>query len=224
MMDASSTPPPSEPDHDLPYRAELGRKALHLLALIVPLGIALAGKERALVVLVPLSLLALTGDVLRVRSAYVARLIDRFFGFMMRREERPPVGAPVSINGATWVLLSAALLVLVFPVYLAVPAFVMFMISDAVAALIGRRFGRIQWGQTSRTVEGSAGFLVCGLVVVSFFPALPYWVGAVGVVVGCAAEAIPRPFNDNIRVPFVSATVMFLLERFVLQQAVPLFL
>ena len=210
-------------EHDIPYKAELKRKALHLLALIVPMGIALLGKGPALALLVPLSLLALTGDILRVRSKRFARLIYRFFGFMMRRDELPEVGSPVSINGATWVLLSAALLVLVFPIHLAVPAFVTFMIADAAAALIGRRLGRTQWGRTSRTVEGSAGFLACGLVVMAFFPAISYAVGAAGVLLGCLAEAVPRPFNDNLRVPFTIASVMYLLEYFVLNLDVALF-
>ena len=212
-----------ETEHNIPYKAELKRKALHLLALIVPLGIALLGKQLALAFLIPLSLLALIGDVLRVRSARFARLIYRFFGFMMRRDELPEVGAPISINGATWVLLSATLLVLVFPVRLAVPAFATFMIADAAAALIGRRLGRIQWGRTSRTVEGSAGFLACGLAVMAFFPAVPYAVGAAGVLCGCLAEVAPRPLNDNLRVPFTIALIMYLLERFALNLDVPLF-
>lgn len=213
----------STPQDVLPFSAELQRKALHLLALIIPLGMAWLGKTTAALILVPGALLALLGDVLRVRSPFVARWINTLFGGMMRPSERPPVGAPVSINGATWVLLSAAVLTVLFPVHLAAPSLAVFMIADAVAALVGRRLGRLHWGRTARTVEGSAGFLLTGLAVFAALSPLPFWIIALSVGVGCLAEAAPRPLNDNLRVPFTMAAVLFLLERFVLHNNVHLF-
>lgn len=204
------------------YSAELKRKALHLLALIVPYFMAVNGKL-SLVVLIPLTLLALLGDYFRARSKVFARFIRRIFGFMMRIEEISPVGGPVLINGATWVLITATLLAIVFPIRIAVTAFVMFMICDAAAALIGRRFGRHRWWNTRRTVEGSLAFVATGFVIVAAIPAITFWIGAVSVLFGAVAEAVPRPLNDNIRVPFVAATIIFLLERFVLGMDVTLF-
>ncbi len=205
------------------YRAELRRKALHLLALVVPLGMALVGKLWSVYLLSPLALLALAADVLRARSAWFARIIQRYFGSLMRQEEQPPVGGPIRINGSTWVLLSAALLALVFPLRIAVPAFVMFMLGDAAAALVGRRYGRRRWGRSARTVEGSLAFLTVGLVVMALFRDVVFWVGAVSVVAAALAEIPQRPFNDNLRVPMVTAALLFLLERFVLGSDVALF-
>ncbi len=223
MQEIDRAGPPPATVAPIPYRAELKRKALHLLALVVPLGMALAGKLWSVYLLVPLALAALAADVLRVRSAWFARIIGRIFGSMMRLEEQPPVGGPVSFNGATWVLTSAALLALVFPIRIAVPAFVMFMLSDAAAALVGRRYGRRHWGRSARTVEGSLAFLLTGLAVVALFADVVFWVGAVSVVAATLAEALPRPFNDNLRVPMVAAAVLFLLERFALGTDVALF-
>ena len=47
----------------LPFTAELGRKAIHLVALVIPDGILLLGRETALVVLVPITAIALASDV-----------------------------------------------------------------------------------------------------------------------------------------------------------------
>jgi len=210
----------------IPYKAEVLRKAIHLLALVVPLMMALLGKTEALVLLVPTTVLILSGDVLRVRSAWVARLVTRFFGFLMRPEEQPPVGGSIKINGASWVLLSATLLTVVFPIRIAVPAFVMFMLSDAAAALVGRRYGRIHWGGSPRTVEGSLAFLLLGLGVMALlapFSEIVFWVGAVSVGAATLAEVPAGPLNDNLRVPMVAATVLFVLERFVLGIDVGLF-
>ena len=210
----------------IPYKAEVLRKAIHLLALVVPLMMALLGKTVALVLLVPTTVLILSADVLRVRSAWAARFVTRFFGFMMRPEEQPPVGGSIKINGASWVLLSATLLTVVFPIRIAAPAFVMFMLSDAAAALVGRRYGRIHWGSSPRTVEGSLAFLLLGLGVMALlapFSEIAFWVGAVSVAAATLAEVPAGPFNDNLRVPMVAATVIFVLERFVLGIEVGLF-
>lgn len=212
----------SAPPEPIPYREEVKRKAIHLLALVVPLGMALLGKLWSIYLLVPMAILAVCADILRVRSEAFARFIHRIFGSMMRLEERPPLGGPVTINGATWVLLSAAVLALVFPIRIAVPSFVMFMLSDAAAALVGRRFGRLHWGNNPRTVEGSAAFIGTGLVVMAFFSHIAFWIGAVSVVIAALAEALPGPFNDNLRVPMVAATVIFLLEHFILNTEVSL--
>jgi dolichol kinase len=213
--------PPSE--GNLSYRGEIQRKALHLVALVVPLGMAVLGRATALAVLVPLTLLALLGDVLRVHAPWFRAFIDRWFAVMMRTEEQPPLGGPVVINGATWVLVSATLLAFVFPLRIAVPAFVMFMVADAMAALVGRRYGRLHWGSSPRTVEGSFAFLVTGLAIIAFFPGITFWVGALGVGAACVAEAAPVNINDNLRAPLAAAVVIFALERYVLGIPVALF-
>ena len=223
MGEIDSASSPGDVHASITYKAEVWRKAIHLVALVVPLGMALLGKAWSLYLLVPTTLLAFTGDVMRVRSAWFAGFIQRFLGFMMRREEVPPVGGPVTINGATWVLLSATLLALIFPIRIAVAAFVMFMLSDAAAALVGRRFGRTRWGGSNRTVEGSLAFLAMGLGIIALFPTIVFWVGAVSVVAAALAEIPSGPFNDNLRVPMVTATIIFLLERFVLGMDVGLF-
>ena len=197
-----------------------------MLALVVPLTMAWLGKTGALALLAPTTVLALAGDVLRVRSVWFARLIERIFGFMMRAEEQPPVGGPITLNGATWVLLSATSLTVVFPIRIAASAFAMFMLSDAAAALVGRRFGRIHWGRSPRTVEGSLAFLVVGLgimLLLAPYSGIVFWVGAVSVVAATLAEVPAGPFNDNLRVPMVAAAVIFVLERFVLGVEVGLF-
>ncbi len=214
----------AEEEHNIPYRAELQRKALHLVALVVPVSMGLLGKTASLVFLMPLAFAALTADILRSRSTAFASFINRIFGFMMRADELPPVGGPISINGATWVFVTASLLTFVFPVRIAAVAFGMFMVSDAAAALVGRRFGRTHWGTGPRTVEGSLAFITTGFVVMAAVPATAFWIGAVSVLCAGIAEIPPRPFNDNVRVPFVAATVIFLLERFIAGLPVTLFI
>ncbi|MFB3131238.1 MAG: diacylglycerol/polyprenol kinase family protein [Rhodothermales bacterium] len=226
MGETDTASSPADIHTPIPYKAEVLRKAIHLLALVLPLAMVLLGKTEALYLLVPTTALVLSGDVLRVRSVWFARLVARIFGFLMRSEEQPPVGGSIKLTGATWVLLSATLLTVVFPIRIAAPALAIFMLSDAAAALVGRRYGRTHWGDNPRTLEGSLAFLLVGLGVMALvapYAAIVFWTGAVSVVAATLAEVPTGPFNDNLRVPMVAAAVLFILERFVLGIDVGLF-
>lgn len=197
----------SSPTH-FSYSAEVGRKTLHLLALVIPLGMWTLGTPMALYVLGVGAALAVGADVVRAYSPWFNDWIRTIFGPLMRDEELRAVGTGVTFNGATCVLVGAALLTLIFPLRVAVPVLTMTMLADAAAALVGRRLGRHPWGSLSATVEGSAAFVATGLGVMALFPALAYGPAALAVVVAAAVEALPVPVNDNIRVPLVAALVV----------------
>ena len=205
-------PPPPVPEHDLPYSVELQRKAIHLLALGIPAGMALLGNKRATLVLIPLALILFGADALRWRSEGFSRWIDRYFGWLMRGRERTR-GRTIAINGATWVMIVATLLALLFPNRIAIFALVIFLICDAVAAIVGRRFGRIRWPGSFRTMEGTAAFVLAGLLIAVVYPGVNFWFGGLSVVSGAAAEIFRQPLNDNIRVPVATALALYLLER-----------
>lgn len=202
----------------IPMRSEVARKALHLVALVVPAAMLALGRPAALAAGLPLALLAAGADVLRARSEPFAAFINRWFGWMMRAEERPPVPAPVVFNGATWVLVTAVLLALLVPLAVGMPAFIAFMLGDAAAALVGRRFGRHRWPGTSRTVEGSLAFLATAALVLLVLPLVagatvvaPSAGAALGVAAAmAAAEGAPLPVNDNVAVPLVGALLLLL--------------
>ena len=199
----------------LSYGAELKRKALHLGALVMPLGILVLGRTAALFLLVPLAAVAVFCDVARLRWAWMHRFIGWVFGPIMRPEEQPAFGGPIVLNGATWMCVSAALCAALFPAPIAAAALAMLMVGDGAAAVVGRRFGRHRYPFSPKSVEGSAAFFVTGLLVAlpltaAVAPAYaPLTVPqlALGTLAGAAAEALPLPINDNVRVPLVAGLV-----------------
>lgn len=197
---------------DFSYAAEIGRKALHLLALVIPLGMWMLGTPLALYVLGGCASVAVIADVARAYSAGFNDWIRTIFGALMRAEELPEVGTRITFNGATCVLVGAALLTLLFPLRVAVPVLTMTMLADAAAALVGRRLGRHSWGSLSATVEGSTAFVVTGLAVMAAFPSLALLPAVFGVIVAAVVEAVPFPVNDNIRVPLIAALVVMIGE------------
>lgn len=200
----------TSPSNVLSYQGELFRKGLHLLALSIPIGMLHVTRPTALVILWPLALAALGADLLRAFWPAFHRLIQKFFGYMMRPEELP-ANRTVVINGASWVLLSSALLATLFPLSLAATAFAIFMVGDAAAAVIGLRFGRHHWPGSHRTIEGSLAFFGAALITASFFP-IPFMHGLAAALLATALEVLPLPLNDNLRVPLAVALLLWVLQ------------
>ncbi len=215
----------NDPDSNrLNYRGELARKGTHLLALSYPIGFILLGRSVGLWVVISLSLIALSLDFLRTRSNAVYRFFDVTFGFMVRARERDVMRGHMVINGATWTSVSFTLLVVFFPEDLAIVAFALFMIGDAVAAIVGRRWGSIQWARKGCTVEGSVAFFLAGLAMafglasasspVAYYDIEPLALVG-GVTAACLLEAAPLPVNDNLIAPLGAALSMLVITALV---------
>jgi len=192
----------------LGMRGEAARKGLHLLSLALPVSMVVLPYGSALTVLTALSAIAISAEIARDRSASVHARIDRWFGWMMRPGERAAGGG---FCGATWVVVTAALLLAAFPAPVAATAMAVGLVGDAAAALAGRAIGRHPWPGSGRTVEGTAGFILAGVLVVAVAGTFPWEVRLASVVAAAVIEAAPLPVNDNLAVPFAAAAVLAVL-------------
>lgn len=199
------------------YAAELKRKAIHLGALLLPLGILVLGRTVALWILAPLAVCAVGLDLARQRIPAVHRVIEKAFASIMRPEEQPPFGGPLVLNGAVWMCLSAFACALLFPEPIAAAALAMLMVGDGAAAVVGRRYGRHRYPFSPKSLEGTLAFLATALltawpltVIAMPYPPLTATQLIVGAVTAAVAEALPIPLNDNLRVPVLTGAVMLL--------------
>jgi dolichol kinase len=118
------------------------------------------------------------------------------------------------LNGATYVLLAATLLVVLFPKVIAITAIAVLIISDTSAALIGRRYGRHRF--MSKSLEGASAFFLSGLLVVAIAPkveysAAEYAIGAAATLLGAVVEASAIGLDDNLSIPLTVGAAMWLL-------------
>lgn len=187
------------------YFQEILRKSIHLSSLAIPIIYSFITKELALILLVPMTVVALIGDIARRFSPGVRGFVNRYFSRMMRPHELD--STRFLLNGATYVLMSATLCVLIFPKIITIIAFSILIVSDIAAALIGRRFGRRPF--LDKSLVGTTAFVAFGIAVIAVIILLTgasvelFAIGCVGAVVGGVVEAasIRLRMDDNFSIP-----------------------
>jgi dolichol kinase len=194
------------------YGTEFIRKGIHLFSLLIPVVYYFIPKSTALAILIPLTLAFGLSDIGRLFIPSFGRFYNTWFGFLLRSHEQNERGR--RLNGATYVLLAATLLVLLFPKVIAITAIAVLIISDTSAALIGRRFGRHRF--MSKSLEGASAFFLSGLLVVAFAPKVEYApaeyvIGAAAAFLGAVVEASAIGLDDNLSIPLTVGGVMWLL-------------
>jgi dolichol kinase len=211
-------------------KEEINRKLLHLFALAMPAGIFYLPKF-SISLTVPLGILAslLAGSILvehlRFKFPAVQKIFFAMVGSMLREEESRKT------TGSTYVIGAALLCGILFRNYLHIAFMVLFLfiLGDAVAALVGISMGRIKIGKKS--LEGStACFLMCMTLQYAVFPFLPglldSWGGSIPFIIALSTslaitlfELIPLKItknliiNDNLAVPVIAGYVMLGLSK-----------
>jgi dolichol kinase len=199
------------------YRIEIVRKAIHLSSLSIPIFYLFTSKATALAVYVPLTLAVLAVDIARYYHAGVRKWFDSSWGWMLRKHEASDGGKQLS--GASYVLISATVCIMVFPKIITISAFTILIISDMAAALIGKRYGRRPF--LGKSIVGSSAFFISALAVIALTPKVSYapaeyLIGAIAATVGTVVEALPLPIDDNLSIPMSVGITMWLLYATVL--------
>jgi dolichol kinase len=194
------------------FRAELGRKSIHLAYLIVPWTIVHPwlpwprSRGDWTVLLALLVVAAIAVDVVRIHDRGVRAFFRRFFGDMIRRHER------TGLMGSTYLLLATLLAVDLFPRPIAAAAVGYTVLGDAAAAIVGRAYGRVRF--FGKTLEGTAaGLLACSMwgVYMVAVGHLDARVAFAGALVASLVEFLPIPFDDNLGMTLFSGYAMKLL-------------
>lgn len=200
------------PDVERSYTGELVRKAIHLSSLSIPIVYSFISASTALTILVPLTLLFGLADLARLLSPRFRRLYHTWVGWLLRAHEKNE--DEKRLNGATYVLLSATIGILLFPKVIIITAFAILIISDSVAALVGRKFGRHPF--MKKSLEGTLGFFASAVAVVCLSPKISYvpaeyTIGIAAALVGAIVEALPITLDDNLSIPFSIGAAMWLM-------------
>jgi len=213
---------PGESEHlhanaTIDYRSEFIRKSIHLCSLSIPVVYYFISQRLALTLLIPTFLAFFVVDLTRFYHEPTRRWFFRWFGWLLRKHEADTVTK--RLTGATNILFSGIVCVLIFPKIITVNAFAILIISDITAALVGRRFGKRKFLQKS--LEGTTGFFVSAVLVVLLAPkveglTLEYVIGIIAAAIGALVEARSSKIDDNITVPLAIGFVMWALYALLL--------
>ena len=190
------------------FKAELVRKAIHLVSLCIPLVYYFITKELALLLVGPITLIFIIADLARYEVPLFSGFFYKFFGFLLRRHEVNE--KKHALNGATFMLISAVICITIFPKYIMITSFTVLILADAASAVFGKRFGRhkiFPSRNVPKSYEGSLAFIVAGAVAVALTPKvsysiIEYLIGIVSVIVASFAEVLSYDImDDNIAIP-----------------------
>ena len=193
------------------YKDELFRKLIHLTSLSIPIVSYFIPTETAAIILGILAALALIIDLGRYLHPEIGKIFYKYFGFLLREHELDH--KKKNLNGATYVLISALISVLIFPKVIFISAFSILIISDSLAALIGRKFGKRKF--LSKSLEGTLTFFVSACIVILFTPKVggffeEYLIGFIAAFVGAIIENVSfKLVDDNLSIPLSVGFVMW---------------
>ncbi|WP_297073161.1 diacylglycerol/polyprenol kinase family protein [Thermococcus sp.] len=202
-------------------KIELKRKALHLTGLTVPAVYLLLGKAYTLtfigiafalfVILEPFRVIEEWRDKIKEKlDLYVSpevvekiELLENHINDITREHERNRVAAHIYFAAASFII------VYFFPENVAIGAIALATLGDALAAIIGKTFGRHRFSN-GKSVEGSLAYFLTGMVIltplVGILPAL------IGSLAGTIAEFYNLPPDDNFSNQLAVALAVYFLH------------
>ena len=195
------------------YRDELVRKLIHLCSLAIPVIYYFITQKSAIIILAIFTVAAVLLDLGRYIFPSIGGVFYKIFGFLLREHEVDT--KKKNLNGATYVFISAMICVIIFPKVLFITAFTVLIVSDSMAALIGRKFGRHRF--LSKSLEGTLAFFISATIVVLFTPKIDhvfteYLIGIIAAAVGAIVENVSFGFaDDNLSIPLSIGLTMWLL-------------
>lgn len=200
-------------------KSELKRKVLHLTGLSVPLLYLLFGQKvtigfvaTALIVFIILEPFRIVEELrdkvkrklgLYVREEVIA-LVEKELEAISREHEKYSIGAHIYFT------IGALIIVCLFPRDIAIGAITVATLGDAIAAIIGKPFGRHRF-KNGKSVEGSLAYFVTAFLTLFVLIDLPH--ALIGALAGMLAEFYELPPDDNFSNQIAVAIAIYAFRR-----------
>lgn len=184
------------------FKNELLRKSIHLSSSVIPIFYYFTNKSITVILLSIAVAILLFLDIGKRFSKPIENVFNKWLGPVLRHHETKK--ETHLFTGGTTFTISILICVLFFQKEIAITAIFIMIICDTAAAIIGKSFGK--HFIKNKTFEGSAAFLLSGLIVILLTPKVTndiseYYIGFLAILLTTLVELIPLRFDDNIFIP-----------------------
>ncbi len=182
---------------------EKKRKIFHLSAIIFPLLYLFIPRTAITLLLFIITAITLYLDVSRHNNAKISEFVTKFFSKVIRPLEN---NGSFALSGISFMMLGFFLTALLFPKNLVICSWLILIISDCLAALVGVKIGNSLGN--GKSIAGSVTFLASAIfisILVCFY--LGYNTSFIIIIMSCigatATEFYSKDLriNDNLSIP-----------------------
>lgn len=191
------------------YKKEITRKFIHISSLWIPILYLYSNTATMLKILFPLTIIAIVIETTRKYSHKFNGFISNLIGSIMRDEERNTN----SFAGATHLFISSTLTIAFFNKEIAIFSLLVLVISDSLAALVGRKLGWIKI--YDKSLIGSLSFAASSVMiyyyVVYFYNfSLSFTQSMIAIFIGTIAELFAKKMHldDNFAIPLAISIIL----------------
>lgn len=182
---------------------EKKRKAFHLAAITLPLIYLFISRVSITLILFIITAATLYLDVSRHSNIKISEFVTKFFTKIMRTSES---NGTFALSGSSFMMLGFFLTALLFPKNLVICSWLILIISDCLAALVGTKIGDIL--NNGKSIAGSAAFLLSAIFIsISVYFYLGYNTSFVIIIISSIATTAIEFYskglkiNDNLSIP-----------------------
>jgi len=199
------------------YNLELKRKIFHCLSIVFPILYFFVSKLTIIIVLMLFTGAVLTLDISRHYNVKIQGLVDKFFTSIMRPEE---ISGSFKLSGASYMFLGFFISAVLFSKGTAISAFLVLIVSDSAAAIIGKQVGTPL--KNGKTVEGCIAFgMTAFLIGMLSYTFQTYTASFMSIIVASVIATLVEyhssayKINDNIAIPISYGLVISLWGLFI---------
>ncbi len=196
---------------------ELKRKAFHLCALIFPIIYIFLQKKYMVAILAIITLITIYLDIYRHSNLKIKEVIQKFFGFLLRdKEQKTATDLNLdSLSGSSYMALGFFITALLFAKGLTIASWLILIICDSAAAIIGKQHGKTL--DNGKSYEGSGVFFALSILIgmLSYFIIgynTSFFVILLSSILTTCAEFYAKDLklNDNLSIPCTYAFSTYL--------------
>lgn len=198
------------------YNIEVKRKLFHCMSIVFPIFYLITNKLTMVMVLTIITGLAISLDISRHYNKTIQDLVARFFTTIMREDE---ISGNFRLSGVSYMFLGFFISCILFSKGVAISAFLVLIVSDTTAALVGKKIGKPM--ENGKSIEGSVAFGVTAMLIgMLSYTFQSYVASFTGIIVASVITTLVEyhseklKVNDNLSIPVTFGLVITVLGWF----------